>query len=187
VRAAARTLAALLIVAAAPAVAADELAPDLQATLHLKVLSYDRALKKRSGGAVAIAVLHAPGDQASEKAARAVAAAFSTLAGKVTVQGMKATVVVIAADPAKLDEQLAGATVVYAASGLEKSLDAIVAAATRRKAPTLTSSRDAVVRGMAIGVVRAGDKPKIVINLKATKQLGMDVDPKLLRLAELVK
>ena len=47
--------------------------------------------------------------------------------------------------------------------------------------------RSFVERGLAAGIVLKGDRPAIVINLTAAEAAGMDLDPKLLELSEILR
>lgn len=191
-RRAGATLVALLVAAALslPVAAAEEtLAADLQATLHLKILSYDRNLKKRSGGKLVIAVLARSDDQASAGDGAALAKAFRDLAKKTTVQDMKPSVVELAYDGTDLGARLEqnGVTVVYLAPGLDGSVAEIHEAARKVGAATLTGRRSGLDAGIAVAVVSDGKKPRILVNLPVAKKLGMDLDPSLLKLAEVKK
>jgi hypothetical protein len=181
----------LLALALPPSVRAasaeESVAAELEATLHLKILSYDRNLKKRSGGKLVIGVLGRADDRGASGAA--VATAFRELAKKVTVQEMKPAVVELTLDGSDLQERLRaqGVTVVYLAPGLEGSVAEIDEAARGVGAATLTGRRSGVDAGVAVAVIADGKKPKIVINLPVAKKLGMDLDPSLLKLAEVKK
>lgn len=168
---------------------AQRVPPDLEATIHLKVLSYDRGLKDRSGGRLTIAVVYAKGVAESEKGRDDMVKAFQTLAKKVTIRGITPSVVAVAfegSDPAR-PLTAAGATVVYLAPSLDDKLPALQAAAGKLRVPILCSQRPLVERGAAVGVVASAGKPAIVVNLRAAKAIGLDLDPNLLRLAEVIK
>ena len=75
-------------------------------------------------------------------------------------------------------------SVFYVASPLDE-LEDVLAEAKRRKAPTLTSRRSLVKKGVAVGVVPNRGSSKLVVNTKAAKEVGMRIDGKLLRIAEL--
>ena len=126
----------------------------------------------------------------STKQSAAIRAAFATLAKRVTVQNKSVLTVVIPYNAVSLTTDLVAqrADVIYVCSGIQRdAVSTIVAAARPRNAPTLTNARHALLWGLAIGVVRVDDKPKIVVNLTAVKYLGMKLNPALLRLAEVVQ
>lgn len=161
----------------------------LEATLFFKVLTYDRNLKKRSGSKLVVGVVYSEASEASKKVRDEMVTAFQTVGKKVTVQGMAPRVVAVAFDEAKLTSSLrdAGVTAIYVAPGLEASLATIVIASKDRKAPTLTRKQKQVEAGLAIGVVAKNGKPKIVVNVTAAKALEMDLDPKIIGIASVVK
>lgn len=168
--------------------AAESVAPDLEAALHLKILTYDRNLKSR-GNRLVIGVIYKAGAEPSEKSRSAMVSAFQALAKKVTVQGLKPSVVAVAFEAGTLAKRLqdAGVNVIYVAAGLDEALGGIAETAAQLKVPTLTARRGDVERGLAVGVVAADGKPRIVVNLAAAKAAGMDLDPKLLGLAEVLR
>jgi hypothetical protein len=49
------------------------------------------------------------------------------------------------------------------------------------------ATRAAVEKGIAVAVVAKGDSPRILVNLPSAQALGMDLDPKLLLLAEVLR
>jgi hypothetical protein len=170
---------------------AEETVPvDIEAAIHLKVLSFDSNMVARPGDRLVIAVVHEPSDAESVKQSAAIRGAFSTLARKVSVQRKTVSVVGVPYSPLTLAADLAAqrADVIYVCAGIPRdAIGAITVAARPRNAPTLTNTRYGVQSGLAIGVVRVDDKPKIIVNLAAVKYLGMKLNPALLRLAEVLQ
>jgi hypothetical protein len=178
-----------VIVGAGPATADDgELDPVLEATMHLKVQSYDRKLGERIRKGYVVAVLHRPGSRPSEALARKMVDAFTRVAEKWRIKTLKPTIVMIAADPKLLDSlRAADTTLIYVTSGLDEDLPQIVAAGAALRAPTVTSVRAHVAAGIGIGIVVHQRKPRIVINLKAIQASGMELDAEMLGLAEVLR
>lgn len=165
----------------------EELNPDLAAQLHLKILSYDRALPARAHGRLVLGILYRPEREESERVRAGMQAAFIERAGRTPVQGMTLSVMPIACgDPKTLQRRLqdAGVTVLYVTPALEDALGPITAAALALKVPTLAGRRGLIDAGLAVAVVTRDDKPAIAVNLPVAKELGMDLDTALLRLAE---
>ncbi|MFO0575888.1 MAG: YfiR/HmsC family protein [Polyangia bacterium] len=165
----------------------EELNPDLAAQLHLKILSYDRSLPERAHGRLVLGILYRPEREESERVRAGMQAAFIERAGRTPVQGMTLSVMPIACgDPKTLQKRLqdAGVTLLYVTPGLEDVIGAIAAAALALKVPTLTGRRSQIDSGLAVAVVTRDEKPAIAVNLPVAKALGMDLDPALLRLAE---
>ncbi|MFO0579256.1 MAG: YfiR/HmsC family protein [Polyangia bacterium] len=167
----------------------EEVNPDLAAQLFLKILCYDRNLPVRSSGRLVLAILYRPGHPESERIRASVQAAFQSRASKFPVQGRTVSVIAIAFDAKLLLKQLqsAGATLLYVTPGLDDPTGAVGAAAQALQAPTLTGRRSLLDGGLALAVVAMDDKPGIVINLPVARSLGMDLDPNLLRVAEVKK
>lgn len=167
----------------------EEVNPGLAAQLFLKILGYDRSLVSRSGGRLVLAIVYRENSADSERIRDGIQAAFQDRASRVQVQGKTVTVTAIPYDAKSLTKRLesAGATILYVTPGLEDQVGALAAAALTLKAPTLTGRRSLLDSGLAIAVVTNDDKPGIVINLPVARALGMDLDPNLLRLAELKK
>lgn len=180
---------AALCVLALPGTAAagdDEMDPVVEATLHLKVQSYDRKLTGRIGKRYVVAILYQSG--ASASAARKMSDAFTHVAEKYRIRSVTPTVVMIAVD-AKLGDALkaAGANMIYVTAGLEAAIPQIKAAGVALQASTVSHVRDHVVAGIAVGIVVDQRKPKIVVNLKAAQAVGMDLDAEMLGFAEVIR
>lgn len=167
----------------------EEVNPGLAAQLFLKILGYDRNLVPRAGGRLVLAIVYRENNAESEHIRDGIQAAFQERATRVQVQGKTVTVTTIPYDAKNLTKRLesAGATILYVTPGIDDQAGAVPAAALALKAPTLTGRRSLLDGGLAIAVVTNDDKPGIVINLPVAKALGMDLDPNLLRLAELKK
>ena len=80
-----------------------------------------------------------------------------------------------------------GVDVLYVTAGLEKDVAAIQAVCTERKVVGVSAVRAFVKQGLAIGVVTKGESAGILVNLPAARAVGMDLDPKLLTLAEVIR
>ena len=167
----------------------EDVNPDLASQVFLKVLSYDRNLPAHSGGKLVLAIIYQPEREESDRAREVLQAAFQERANKSRVQGMTLSVTAVAFDGKTLLKhlQVAGATILYVTPGLEDAASAVGAAAQALHAPTLTGRRSLLDLGMAVAVVIKDDRPAIVVNLPVAKALGMDLDPNLLRLAEVKK
>lgn len=178
------------IVMLAPARAQAQRVPaEIEAAIHLKVLSFDSALKAKVGsGGLVIGVVHA-GDKDSQAAATEIANAFTLLADKkkMTVHGKSVRVVTILLG-ADIDERLSKVGAAYVSPNVAaEQLAAIAKSAATRRVPTLSSSRVYLSNGLAIAVIAKQGKPAIVVHAGNAKRAGMTLDSKLLRLAEVIK
>lgn len=161
---------------------------DIEAAIHLKVLSFDSALKAKVANGMVIGVVY-NGDKESAAVATAMATALTQLADKkkMTVHGKAVKVVTIPLG-ADLDQRIATVGAAYVSINLAaEQLAAIAKVAEARKVPTLSSSRAYLSSGVAIAVVAKDGKPAIVVHAGNAKRSGMILDSKLLRLAEVIK
>jgi ABC-type phosphate/phosphonate transport system substrate-binding protein len=182
------TAAALLALIALP-LAAQAVPATQQAALFSRILAYDRHLKARAGSQVTVGILFKADNPASRAAADEMLAGFAPLKAR-TIQDLPFDVASAPyADANALGDWLdaRNVDVVYLAPGLDAAFGAIQAVAAQRKIPTLTSDRRQVQQGAAIGVVSKDGKPAILINLGSARAIGMDLDPKLLQLAEVIR
>lgn len=169
---------------------ADEAIPaQLQAEILIRVLGYDRQLKSRAGDAVRVGVLFKQGDAASEQAQDEIIRALRGFASR-TVQGLP---LVVSAQPFKDSAELTAwitrerLAVVYAGPGLAASTAGIKAACVEKRVACVSPVRALVEKGLAFGVVLKRDRPGILVNLPAAEAMGLDLDPKLLELAEVIR
>jgi uncharacterized protein DUF4154 len=166
---------------------ANDIPPDLEIAIHLKILSFDDGLKERAtGNAIVIAILYPP---KNESAASDYVAAVTELSEKqkVSVHGKKVRAVAIPI-VSDLADRLSGINALYitnAATGDQVS--AITKIAFANKLPTLSGTRGFLGYGVAVAVVAKDNKPAIVIHAANASHSGMVLDSKLLRLAEVVK
>lgn len=177
-------LAIVLLVWPGVGLAQELVPPELAAKTVLRALSYDRALKNRGSAELVFAVLTKSGDPGND--ATAFAAALKAL-GNVTVQEMPVRVVTLsAANGAEVARGLEGqkAQVLYVGQGFEGAeLEAVQSAAAR--AQMLTTYRfPAYDETLALGVVPRDGKLRIVIRLASAKAGGAELDPQLLKLAQ---
>jgi hypothetical protein len=185
----ARGCGAVLIGTVGSAWAEQALPALLEASLIVRVLAYDRALKARAGGSVTIGILFKGSDRASARAQGEMLQAFGAVEPR-SIQGIPfGTVSHAYKDRADLSAWAARDKIgiLYVAPGLADELDAIRDLSRERKLVTVSPVRSFVERGLAVGTVPKGNKAGILVNLGAAELLGMDLDPKLLQLAEVLR
>jgi hypothetical protein len=178
-----------LVVLAPGRAHAQRVPPDIEAAIHLKVLSFDSALKAKVATAGMVIGVVYNGDKESQAAATAMATALTQLADKkkMTVHGKAVKIVTIPLG-ADLDQRLATVGAAYVSINLAaEQLASIAKVAEARKVPTLSSARAYLSSGVAIAVVAKEGKPAIVVHAGNAKRSGMILDSKLLRLAEVIK
>ena len=173
---------------ATTALMAQDVPPQPQAAIIVRVLAYDRNLKTRSGKGVVVGVIYR--DDAGYKAEKdQVVAAFKAFESQ-PVQGLPLrTVSHPVRDAKELGDWIAkeGPNVIYLAPNVADLIDPIQAICAQRKAVAVTGVRSMVEKGIPIGVVLKDKKPALIINLPASKSAGMDIDPKVLQLAEVIR
>ncbi|HVO11449.1 MAG TPA: YfiR family protein [Vicinamibacteria bacterium] len=153
----------------------------VQATMAVRILDYDRALKTWSGGRLTVGVV--------ARHAGAAAEFEQALSGR-DAQGVP---IKVAAHPYKDADSLRawiernGVGLLYLAPDVAAESAAAVAVAGARKVPVLVASRAQFKDGATVGLVVRDGKPHILVNLGASRAAGMDLDPKLLQLSEVVR
>ncbi len=110
--------------------------------------------------------------------------AFRSLAGRTKVQGLNLDVSAVAFTGGRVGSAMSGASAVYVAPNLERHLGDIVSASSTYKVPLLCGDRSLAVAGVTIAAYRKGSKGSLTINLRAARAAGMDLDSRLLGIAE---
>jgi hypothetical protein len=183
------TVCILVIVAGAVQGQGAAIPGDQQAAIFSRVLAYDRNLKARAGARVTVGIVYKAAHAASEAANDELSRAFASLRQR-TIQTLPLEIVSHAyTDAAHLDAWLVdnGVDALYVAPGLDAFVDGIRTTSAQRKIASLSTQRKQLQQGLTIGVVIKDGRPGIVINLGSAKSLGMDLDPKLLQLAEVIR
>jgi hypothetical protein len=154
-----------------------------QIQLFLKVLTFDRQMRSRAGTEVVVGVAYQSGSRASaiagDVALRALGLAHDS------VDGLPVRAVAIDLD----NEALAGAlakyrvAVLYVAPLRGVDVASIASAARAAHVMTMTGVPDYVARGLSVGVRLQRDRPKLLVNLTASKLEGSDLSAELLKLA----
>lgn len=176
------TAAAVLAVAAVPAGAAEGVPAPLQVAILVKVLVYDRTIATRSRDGLRLGVVFNPDRESSTKARDEFIKAFNETPRKV---GDKIVIELLQVPQGKLAEEAQSLDILYVADGADVAK--VVEIAKKEHLITFASDRDAVEDGVVLGLVPRGDKPKLLINVGASVASGMELDPQVLRLAELVR
>ncbi len=153
----------------------------VQATMAVRLLEYDRALKSWSGGRLTIGVV--------ARRAGGAAEFEQALSGR-DAQGVPIKVAAHAykdADALRTWIEKSGVGLLYVAPDAAAESAAAVAVASARKVPVLVASRAQFKDGATVALVVREGKPHILVNLGASRAAGMDLDPKLLQLSEVVR
>ena len=160
---------------------------DDEAKILLRALSFDRALATRAGAEVVISVVYDARASNGEGERDGRVHAFRKLADR-TIAGLPMRV--ISSDcspPSRMDEALRGVDIVYLARGAKECVRAVTAATRKLRIASLASERALVEQGVTIGVTIENARPKLLVNLKASKAEGLDLTSQMLQLAEVIK
>ena len=164
---------------------------DVQITLLLKILTYDRSFTAKAKSAVTIGVVYVAADPESVKAKDEILKTLQLVADRSTIKNLPIRGVAFEyRDPAGLGKiaQKAGINVFYIAPGNADSLRELLRVSHTQGITTATGVPEYVQRGVAIGIgIKADKKPDILINLPSSRQEGSEFDASLLRIANVVK
>ena len=164
--------------------------PDVQITLLLKILTYDRSFAVKAKSQVMIGVVYVAGDAESVKAKDDILKTLQLVADR-TIKGVPIKAVPLEyKDPKSLAETVRsqGINVFYIAPGNANTLTELLRMSHTRGITTATGVPEYVQRGVAIGIGKKADqKPDILINLSSSRQEGSEFDASLLRIANIVK
>jgi hypothetical protein len=162
----------------------------LRAKLLLLALSYDRNLASRAGSAVGIAVLYRADRAASVSAKDAMVSGLANLARhKIAGKPLQVKAVALS-DAGALSRAIdrEGFSALLAVKGLSIQDIRMITSVSRAKAiASLACERDQVVAGAAIGVVIQDGKPKLLVNLPASKKEKLNLSSAMLRAAEVIR
>ena len=154
----------------------------IQVAILVKVLSYDHALAARAKEGLTVGVVFSPKVDDSREAKDAFVRAFKEaprLVGGKPVELVEVPEDLVEAEAKK------GVDVLYLCGGVD-----VAKAITLGKELDLVSfapDRGAVESGVVLGLVPRNGKPKLLINVPASLDAGMRLDPQILGLAELVR
>ena len=164
--------------------------PDVQITLLLKILTYDRSFAVKAKSQVMIGVVYVAGDAESVKAKDDILKTLQLFADR-PIKGVPIKAVALEyKDPKSLAETVRsqGINVFYIAPGNANTLTELLRMSHTRGITTATGVPEYVQRGVAIGIGKKADqKPDILINLPSSRQEGSEFDASLLRIANIVK
>jgi hypothetical protein len=165
---------------------AQELDAAQRMKILMRILTYDRGLEARQDkGTVFVGVVFAPKDPASVKEKDAVLAALGALKA-LKVKGLALGFQAVPyTDPASIATTLGGrrAAALYVCGGLASAVGPITGLAARSKIATMSGSEPFTRSGLAFAAIEKGGKGQIIVNLKAAKEQGLDLDASLLNLA----
>lgn len=159
-----------------------------QVPVVLKVLSYDRNLRRHSGERLVIGVVYQHSVHESEAVANEFLETFGAIADP-RVNGMPVSVVSIDLSAGGdirtilADKQV---NAVYLAPVFSEPVQQILNVARVSSITTFTGIPDYVERGCSVGITARGGRLSLLINLTACHAEGSKFDPQLLRMAQTI-
>ena len=180
------TLVALVLIAT-PAAEARAGGADDDARILLRAISFDRALAARAGADVVITIVYDGRVSGDERDRDGRVQAFRKLASR-TIAGLPIKVNWSDCSQSRsLGDALQGTDIVYLTRGAKDCVRAVTAATRKLRIASLASSRALVEQGVTLGVTMEGSRPKLLVNLVASKAEGLDLASQMLQLAEVIK
>ncbi len=161
----------------------EEVVPaDVQAALTLRILEYDRALKSWAGPNLVVGIV-VRGAGSAEGAFREGLVGHSAQGVQLHAAGH------VFHDAERLKGWIDRDRVrfLYVSSDLGSDAGAVMSVAAVRRLPALASDQGQFENGGALGIVVRDGKPRILVNLRVARAAGMDLDPKLLELSDVVR
>jgi hypothetical protein len=160
---------------------------DDETRILLRAISFDRALATRAGAEVVVSVVYDARATNGERERDGRVQAFRKLSDR-TIAGLPMRV--ISSDcspPARIDEALRGVDIVFLTRGAKDCVRAVTAATRKLRIASLASERALIEQGVTIGVTIESARPKLLVNLRASKAEGLDLTSQMLQLAEVIK
>lgn len=151
--------------------------------LCVRVLAYDQAAKSR--GHPHVAVVYPDANSRARTEARRMQRALRRL----DPSGSMRVSIIAYRDSGDLRVRLRRqkVTTMHLTTGLSSHIDAIVGVANRLRVPTLTGVVGYLSRGVAVALVQVRGRPRVVVQLPASRRQGMRLHGSLLRIATVLR
>jgi hypothetical protein len=179
----------LLLIAGLRAFAQDMPVPvGLQAQIFIKVLLFDRTYERRTEGGLVVAVLYQEGFRRSLLAREEFVAAAADWVDQSSRTVSFRSVSIDVNHAAVLSESLAaaGADILYVAPLRSYDVGQIARTACDMGLPAYTGVPEYLSSGLAVSLDLQDNKPRILINLKAAKEMGAEFSSQILSLARII-
>jgi hypothetical protein len=175
---------------AEPAGLADEtgLPVEVQYPLILKILQFDRNLVSRAGTEIVIATIYQGRHRASVRARDEVHRAAKAASAQ-RVADLPVRVVDVDIEQVDLAQALEsmGVDVAYVMPLRAVNISTITGVTREMRIATVTGVEEYVHDGVSVGLGVFQEKPRVLVNLDASRAEGVDFSSRLLSLAQLVK
>jgi hypothetical protein len=159
----------------------------LQVELFAKVADYDKTLPGRSEGVVRVVVVSRSGVAESTSAAARVMNALSGVSTIAGLQHKDSTVEFTDAPALAALCKSQGVSILFMAPGLADVAESVSKELTNVPVLSVSATAEGAARGMVLGFDLAGGKPKLVINLPASKRQGVRLSAEVLKIATVIE
>jgi hypothetical protein len=161
---------------------------DLQYSLLMKILTFDRNLKARVGEEIVVGIVYQKNFRESINTRDEFTKAMDESPIK-KIEDIPIRQVPVNLDNIDLDSAVSQMKIdiLYITPLRAVKIEDIAKVSQTKQLTTLTGVPDYVESGLAVGIGTKGDKPLIIINLSAAKKEGADFSSQLLRLAKIVE
>ena len=165
--------------------AQDEVPTDQLAKILLKAVSYDRNLKQRSSSGIHIGVVHKGAAKAAAAQVQALTAAGS---GGIKGLSVKATAIEFSSVKEMLDQlEGQGLNILFVHPSASSAVSSIQQVTRGKKILSLGGNRKLVEQGFSLGAFMRKGAPRLVVNEKAAKVEGLDLEPAIRLISTFVK
>ncbi|HDM90245.1 MAG TPA: YfiR family protein [candidate division WOR-3 bacterium] len=161
----------------------------VQVPIFIKILAFDRSLRKKAGDEILIGVLYQHKYMRSSLAKDEIISELKKL-GHLRVQGLPVRYTVIDfIDGRSLEREIdaKGIDVLYVTPLRAVDPGEIRAVTRKKKVLTFSVIPEYVEAGLSVGLSVRGEKPRIVVNLRAAEAEGAAFSSRLLRLAQTIE
>ncbi len=161
---------------------------DLQYSLLMKILTFDRNLKDRMGEEIVVGIIYQKNFRESSNAKDEFAKAMDESPIK-KIEDIPIHQVPVNLNDTDLDSAVSQIKIdiLYITPLRTVKLEDITKVSRTKQLTTLTGVPDYVESGLAVGIGTKGGKPLIIINLPTAKKEGTDFSSQLLHLAKVLK
>ena len=177
--------AALLVICtlALPHLSLAQVQPKLQAAIFIKLLNYDAAMAKKSARKV---IFHIILDAKTTSDESILTTEFNAISRqKIAGKSVEVVATRLSALDANTDPNVVN--VYYLPDGSARTtLDTVVRKATAMQIPVLSGNAELVQSGAAVGITVTNGKPEIIVNLRQSKAMGMNLSSQLLKLVKII-
>jgi hypothetical protein len=160
--------------------------PKVESAILARILGADRSLPARVGRSLTIGLVFRAG--AASSANLAALEAYEALAAQTVLDLRPQTRGRAYRDRSDLEAWIEreGIDALRVGDGLSAEIAEIRGVCEARKLLCASPNLDYVKAGLAVGVSLRDDKPRLVVDLRHARAAGIDLDPKILELAEIL-